>query len=843
MRAAMQRTRALRIVLRILPLFFAANALAAARAVPQGSRADYERAAELAKRFAGAVRNARVDVHWLEAAPRLWFADERFDGAARWRIVDAERGTNEAVFDERFVAAARAKGWEGAPARVHALGLDDFGARLGERDVRWARASGELSLASDAPHASDRAGDLGADFGPSRDGEECVVTFVNERASAVELMWIDGRGRRRSYGELEPGAERTQRTFDGHNWLVRDAQGRDLGAARARLGVERIRIGPQDLGELSPSRPVRLEPGRSPDGRWMLAVRGRDLHLVGADGIERQLTQDGSESDAWSGPLAWSPDSTRFVAWKRTRGGDRRVHYIESAPRDSVQPKLNSYAYLKPGDELPQSFPHLFEVGTGLESCREIALERELFAQPWSIDRLEWERDSSAFSFLYNERGHRVMRVVRVDATNGKARAIVDERCATFFDYAHKTFLHRVAGGRELLWMSERSGWNHLYRIDARSGEVLGAVTAGEWVVRGVVSTNDELRELVLRVGGRRAGEDPYHEHFVRVGYDGGEPLALTEGDGTHELAFSPDGRFYVDRWSRVDHAPVSELRRASDGTLVCELARADTAELQARGWREPQRFVAKGRDGATDIWGVVFRPTNFDPERRYAVVEQIYAGPHGAHTPKRFAAHHGRAQELAELGFVVVQLDGMGTNGRSKAFHDVAWKNLADAGFPDRIAWLRALAAAHPEVDLSRVGIYGGSAGGQNALRALIDHGDFYRAAVADCGCHDNRMDKVWWNELWMSWPVGPHYEESSNVVHAARMQGELLLIVGEADENVDPASTLQVVDALIRADKDFELLVMPGVGHGAGGTPYGWRRTCDFLVRKLYGVDPRRP
>jgi dipeptidyl-peptidase-4 len=835
MRAAMQRSSALRIVSFAVPLVLASLV----RAGPQGARADYERAAGLGARFAGAVRNARVDVHWLDGAPKLWFADERFEGAARWRLFDAERGTNEAVFDERFEAAARAKGWDPAPARVHALAPDEFGARLGEHDVRWSRTSGELVLASAAPRASD----LGVDFGPSEDGEECVVTFVNEGAAAVELLWIDGRGRRRSYGPLEPGGERTQRTFDGHNWLVRDAQGRELGAARARLGVERIRIADLDLdidrGALRPERSARRAPGRSPDERWTVAVRERDLHLVDADGGERRLTHEGSEAEAWSGPIQWAPNSTHFVAWRRRPGGDRRVHYVESAPRDSAQPKLHSYAYLKPGDELPQAFPHLFEAASG----REIAFSSELHAEPWSIERLEWESDSSAFSFLYNERGHRVLRVLRVEVPSGALKAVVDERCETFFDYAHKTFLQRVAGGRELLWMSERSGWNHLYRIDARSGEVLGAVTAGEWVVRGVESTNDERRELVLRVSGRRADEDPYHEHFVRVSYDGGEPVALTEADGTHELAFSPDGRFYVDRWSRVDHAPVSELRRTADGKLVGELARADATALEARGWSAPQRFVAKGRDGVTDIWGVVFRPTNFDPRRKYALVEQIYAGPHGAHAPKRFAAHHGHPQELAELGFVVVQLDGMGTNWRSKRFHDVAWKNLADAGFPDRIAWMKALAAAHPEIDLTRVGIYGGSAGGQNALRALLDHGDFYGAAVADCGCHDNRMDKVWWNELWMSWPVGPHYEESSNVAHAHRLKGDLLLIVGEGDENVDPASTLQVVNALIRADKDFELLVMPGVGHGAGGTPYGWRRTCDFLLRKLYGVEPRRP
>jgi dipeptidyl aminopeptidase/acylaminoacyl peptidase len=270
------------------------------------------------------------------------------------------------------------------------------------------------------------------------------------------------------------------------------------------------------------------------------------------------------------------------------------------------------------------------------------------------------------------------------------------------------------------------------------------------------------------------------------------------------------------------------------DGRLLVQLEEADWSELLAAGWQVPERFVAKGRDGETDIYGVIIRPSHFEPGKKYPVIEQIYAGPQGAFVPKGFSLQLGDVQ-LAELGFIVVRIDGMGTSHRSKAFHDVCWKNLADAGFPDRRLWLEAAAKQHPELDLSRVGIVGGSAGGQNALGALLFHGDFYHAAVADCGCHDNRMDKVWWNELWMGWPIGEHYAEQSNVTQAHRLEGKLMLIVGELDNNVDPASTLQVVDALIKADKDFELLLIPGAGHGAGGSPYGRRRTWDFFVRHL--------
>ena len=283
------------------------------------------------------------------------------------------------------------------------------------------------------------------------------------------------------------------------------------------------------------------------------------------------------------------------------------------------------------------------------------------------------------------------------------------------------------------------------------------------------------------------------------------------------------------------------ELRESDTGKKTMSLETADAADVLAAGFRFPERFVAKARDGVTDIWGVIVRPSHFDPTKKYPVLENIYAGPQGSFVPKSFSPSSGM-QALAELGFIVVQMDGMGTNNRSKAFHDVCWRNLGDAGFPDRILWHRAAAAKYPYMDLTRVGIYGTSAGGQNALGGLLTHGDFYKAGMADCGCHDNRMDKIWWNEQWMGYPIGPHYEAQSNVAQAHNLTGKLLLMVGEMDTNVDPASTMQVVNALIKADKDFEFLVVPGAGHGVAGSPYGKRRVQDFFVKSLLGVEPRR-
>jgi dipeptidyl aminopeptidase/acylaminoacyl peptidase len=377
-------------------------------------------------------------------------------------------------------------------------------------------------------------------------------------------------------------------------------------------------------------------------------------------------------------------------------------------------------------------------------------------------------------------------------------------------------------------------------------------------VVRSVEKVDEAARQIWFAASGMYPGKDPYFIHYYRINFDGTGLVALTEADGNHLIAFpspprrfpggrgagtgpnsfSYDMKYYVDSYSRVDLAPVLELRRTSDQKLVAEIERGDMEDLLKSGWQMPEVFVAKGRDGKTDIWGNIYRPRNLDPSRRYPVIENIYSGPQSSYVPKSFAVYNPM-QSLAELGFIVVQVDGMGTNNRSKAFHDVCWKNLGDAGFPDRILWHKAVAARYPYYDLTRVGIYGTSAGGQNSMGALLFHPEFYKVAVSNSGCHDNRMDKIWWNEQWMGYPVGPEYSASSNVDNAYRLSGKLLLVVGEMDTNVDPASTYQVANALIKAGKYFDLLVVPGGGHGAGGA-YGERKRNDFFVHELLGVEP---
>ncbi len=575
----------------------------------------------------------------------------------------------------------------------------------------------------------------------------------------------------------------------------------------------------------------------SPDGKSEAFVRNYNVFIRSKGGKEEgaQLSFDGSEGNYYEArSIVWSPDSAKLAAYRIRTGYRRKIHYIESSPLDQLQPKYSTIDYAKPGDELDLQQPVLFH----LDSKKQLNVINDLFRNPYQLGRLSWWKDSRGFTFEYNQRGHQLYRVIEVAAASGAPRVVIDEAASTFFCYSGKKFRHDLGDGREIVWMSERDGWNHLYLYDGLTGSVKGQITRGNWVVRGVEKVDEQRRQIWFRASGMDAGKDPYFVHYFRINFDGSGLTRLTETDANHAVAFSSDMQFFVDTWSRIDQPPVSELRRTNGLMLVTEIERGKIEELKQAGWRPPEVFTGVGRDGKTEIWGVIIRPTSFDPAKKYPVIEYIYAGPQDSFVPKSFSAWNPM-QSLAELGFVVVQIDGMGTSNRSKAFHDVCWKNLADAGFPDRILWHKAVAAKYPWYDISKVGVYGHSAGAQNALGGLLFHGDFYKAAVASCGCHDNRMDKIWWNEQWMGWPLGPEYIACSNVENAHKLRGKLLLTVGEMDSNVDPASTMQVVNALVKAGKMFDLLVIPGQGHTPGG-PYGDRKRFDFFVHHLLGQEP---
>ena len=589
--------------------------------------------------------------------------------------------------------------------------------------------------------------------------------------------------------------------------------------------------------------PVRAEidvnavaPKKSPDGKLEALVNNYNVAIRETGKTATTLLSiDGSEGGYYDpNSIVWSPDSTKIAAYKIKPGYRRYVHYVQSSPEDQLQPKHSTLQYAKPGDVLDVEKPVLFHVDTR----KQIVVDDGLFPNAYDNLPLEWRKDSRAVTFEYNQRGHQVYRVIEIDASTGNTRTIVNEEPRSFFAYSGKKYRFDVADGKEVVWMSERDGWNHLYLYDGATGAVKRQITKGDWIVRSVIAVDEEKRQIWFGASGMDPGKDPYFVHYYRIGLDGSELTRLTTADANHAVAFSTDRAYYVDTYSRVDLATVSELRRGADSTLVGQIEAVDITALKNAGWKPPEVFVAKGRDSKTDIWGVIYRPTNFDATRKYPVIENIYAGPQGSFVPKSFAAFNGM-QATAELGFIVVQIDGMGTSNRSKAFHDVAWKNLGDAGFPDRILWHKAVAAKYPYYDISRVGLYGTSAGGQNSLGGLLFHPEFYDVAVSSAGCHDNRMDKIWWNEQWMGWPIGPEYAASSNVDHAYKLEGKVLLIVGEMDNNVDPASTFQVVNQLIKHGKNFDLLVIPGAGHTSGGA-YGDHKRYDYFVQHLLGVKP---
>ena len=660
----------------------------------------------------------------------------------------------------------------------------------------------------------------------------------------------------------------------------------------------------------------------SPDGKWEAWVEGYNLivHEVGRPYSEKhQLTHDGTIGHYYSNRIYWSPDSRKLFVCKRKSVEKRYAYYVESSPQDQLQPILHTQEYAKPGDELPQYTPYIFNLSLTPASTGEgsatpqspEAQKQEPFStvlnssQPltplpsreglggglqYSLDWFQWTPDSRYVTMEYNQRGHKLYQLLAMDAETGQLTTLIEERSDKFVNY-NRIWRRWLKDGR-LLWTSERDNWNHLYLYSnlcrdgvhspsasgkrgkkSRNQPLLSSgnggfqITRGPWCVREVLHVDEDAELIYFTASGVHPDEDPYNIHYFTIRFDGTDMCELTPEPGNHRAVFSSDRQYLVDTYSTPSQAPVTTLRSveaqvshaaaqksnslsslhsplssqklSSLPSPLSTIASADISKLQDLGWQAPEVFVAPGRDGKTPMWGIIQRPTNFDPSKKYPVIEYIYAGPGDSYTPKSFQPFNWNMTPLAELGFIVVQLDGMGTSWRGKEFEEVCYKNLKDAGFPDRKAWIRAAAQKYPYMDADNVGIFGASAGGQESTTAVLLHGDFYKAAYSSCGCHDNRMDKIWWNEQWMGYPVDSSYIECSNVYHASKLERPLMLVVGELDDNVDPASTMQVADALIRAGKDFELVVLPGVHHTMGER-YGEHKRYDFFVRNLLHVEP---
>lgn len=843
-----------------------------------------------------------VQPHWTADGRWFWFKSRLKNQQSQYWLIDAASGSRQELFDHQKVADAiqqqTGKNVNPFDLPISVLRFDSESQEVelaaAERLLVFDRVQSTLDWRGGGRIETSVPGRFFLPPEPSGTaGESVLFCITNRLEHAIEVAWIDSQSNPRVYAKLEPGESFQSDSYVDHVWLIRKLDAQPLAALRLNSEVEtRLLI---DLAALEDVQLRQIESPEhrsqqeeqtdqagysiSPDGKYAIEVQAHNLWSYpvkqSVDSIPhgpssgdqpvltskeagQQLTSDATEHNSFrrsaqparlihmqysikdyseSTPhIDWSPDSQYLLAWQTTVVPERLVYAIRSLT-EQVQPELTSFPYAKPGDVLPCSRPRLFRAVDGAE----IPISTELFSHPWEV-RLEKFSSDGRYAWLFhNARGHQQLQIIQIELTTGKHRVIIDEQSSTFLHYS-------VPGKYQLwwldettaLWSSERTGWNHLYRIDMLTGQVLSNITSGQWNVKRVEKVDSE--HVWFYAVGIVEDQDPYHEHYCRASLNGKDLTRLTRGDGMHSIKHSPTGEYILDHYSRVDLPPVVELRRADDGSLICEVERAElvvTAEPKAQSidlqrWL-PLRFVAPGRDGKTPIWGVVYWPENFDPNSCYPVIESIYAGPHDHHVPKEFQRVQPH-REFTSAGFVVVKIDGMGTAWRSKAFHDVCYRNLRDAGFPDRIAWLRALADQYPCMDLQRVGIFGGSAGGQNAMAALLWHNDFCRVAVADCGCHDNRMDKVWWNEQWLGkLEPGDHYARNSNAENAHLLKGRLMLVVGELDQNVDPASTLQVVARLIQADKDFQFLMVPGTGHGACETPYARKRRLEFFRQHL--------
>ncbi len=618
-----------------------------------------------------------------------------------------------------------------------------------------------------------------------------------------------------------------------------------------------------------PPRSPAPDERSSPDGRWIAFARDENLWVRSAEtGEEFAMTRDGEEdygyaaipegccqeitsrrSEARRPPvLQWSPDSRRIATHRYDERGVGRFHLLEAA---DGRPVLHSWAYPLPGDSIiPTSELWIFDLDTRAGVRAEVDPQPGYFTRgDTTFADVQWSADGEAVFYTTRSRDFRSYVLHRVDATTGAASEVLTETGPTYVELNQFTRYppawRVLEDGEEIVWWSERDGFGHLYLYGA-GGAMKRKLTQGPWIVTQLLAVDLERGTVLFAAAGREEGRHPYYEHLYSVSLDGGPPTLLSPQDAHHALVAAPSGRYFVDRYSTPTDAPATVLRDAS-GRELLTLEEADISGLEQAGWTPPLPFRAKGRDGVTEVRGLLWFPSDFDPRKRYPVVDYIYPGPQvGAVTDYGFSASgRGQTRALAELGFIVFAVDAFGTPIRSKAFHDAYYGNMGDNGLPDHISALRELAARHPQMDLERVGIYGHSGGGFSSTDAILRYPDFFHVAVSGAGNHDNRGYMFAWAEKYQGLlehgPDGAdNYNNQANQLLAANLKGKLLLHYGTLDDNVHPNMTIRLIDELVRHNKDFDMFIMPNRNHGYASEPYVLRRTWDYFVRHLLGVEP---
>ncbi len=605
----------------------------------------------------------------------------------------------------------------------------------------------------------------------------------------------------------------------------------------------------------------------SPDGHYIAYVNGSNLWLY--DVITRTdtpLTTDGTtdyfygkRSDTVSYPvtearlnespssyLVWSPDSQKIRTFKVDQRNVRSSYLLQQAPENgSLQPILYSYRFANPGDlSIPMYEPVVIDIkkksvlrGHWKPQPETSMMDTDQYILQW------WNKAGTEIYSLFIERGEKTLRFLMENPETGETIEVLNETGPTYreanLNYADIPNIAVLEKGGDIIWFSERDGWGHLYRYGS-NGVLKNQVTSGDWVVRKLIYVDEENSYLYFTGSGKEAG-NPYYQYLYRIHPDGTGLELLTHENGDRTISFSPDGKTFVESYSRVDLPPVTELK-SSDGKLLMNIAEADITYLEEKGWKPPDQVSFKARDGITELSGLIFRSTNFNKDKKYPVVDIVYPGPYTIITTTRFPADLSwnskifwTSQMLAELGFVVVNMDGLGTAYRSKAFHDVSYGHLSDCGLPDHITGLKQLASKNSFMDLSRVGIYGKSAGGFMAAQAMLSYPAFFKVGVAASGNHDSRLYASFWGEKYEGMPEWDNYREQVTAYKAGNLSGDLLLLSGDMDDNVNPSMTMQLADALDKANKTFDMFVFTNKNHDLNYDPDYLRKMMKYFVDNL--------
>lgn len=601
----------------------------------------------------------------------------------------------------------------------------------------------------------------------------------------------------------------------------------------------------------------------SPDGHYGAFIRDWNLWVRDTKtGAVLQVTRDGvkdfgyaTDNAGWTNSdralLLWSPDSKKIATFQQDQRGVGEMYLVST---NSAHPELRAWKYPLPGDTVVTTIQRvIIDLNADPASARTVRLQMppdqhrstlcdHIACRGGDWSDVEWYPDGSKLAFVSTSRDHKheVLRVA--DAATGSVRDVLEETVATQYESGNgRVNWHVLPASNDVIWFSERDNWGQLYLYDLATGKLKHPITTGEGNVTQLLRVEDRARTLYFQGVGKEKGRDPYFRHFYKIGMDGKGLALLTPEDADHDVALSPSGKYFVDNYSKPD-VPTTSVLRDMNGKLLATLAKMDISRLVAAGWKPPTPITVKARDGKTDLYGLMYVPTTLDSTKKYPIINHIYPGPQtGSVAGRSFNPARGDAQSLADLGFVVVEIDGMGTPWRSKSFHDAYYGNMGDNTLPDQIAGMRELARRYSWIDVDHAGIYGHSGGGFATADAMFRYPDFFKVGIAESGNHDNRVYEDDWGERYQGLLMDGNYNDQANENIAKNLKGKLLLAHGTMDNNVPPNNTLLVVDALIKANKDFDLLMLPNQAHGYGSEAnYMTRRRWDYFVKNLLGAEP---